>query len=212
MDGLGLKRPGRALRIGLTGGIGSGKSTTAKLLVDLGATLIDTDAIARRLTGPQGAALAAIRRHFGPHFVNDHGLDRDAMRRLAFSQPEARRALEQLLHPLILAEAEREATQAPTALLVFDVPLLVESGHWRSRVDRVLVIDCDEAVQRERVLQRPGWTATALDGVMRAQTSRAVRRAAADAVIDNSSLTLDRLRQELQSLLQHWMPMEESRP
>lgn len=212
MDGLGLKRPAAGLRIGLTGGIGSGKSTVAALLVGMGATLIDTDAIARQLTGPQGAALAAISDRFGPHFVNDRGLDRDAMRRLAFSEPEARRALERLLHPLILAQAEHEAARASTNLVVFDVPLLVESQHWRARVDRVLLIDCDDAVQRERVLRRPGWTAAALDGVMRAQTSRALRRAAADAVIDNSELTLDRLREELQSLLRHWVPMEESWP
>ncbi len=212
MDGLGLSQPGQGLRIGLTGGIGSGKSTAAKQLVALGTRLIDTDAIARQLSGPQGAALPAIAQRFGAHFVNDQGLDRDAMRALAFADPEARRELERLLHPLILEQAAREAAAAGALPLVFDVPLLVESRHWRARVDRVLLIDCDEAVQRERVLQRPGWTAAALDGVLAAQASRTARRAAADAVIDNSRLNLDQLQRELQSLLQHWVPMKESRP
>lgn len=209
MDGLGLSGQ---LRIGLTGGIGSGKSTAAKQLVALGALLIDTDAIARRLTGPQGAALAAIAARFGVGLVGAQGLDRDAMRALAFGDPGSRRDLERLLHPLILEEAEAQAHNAGSAPLVFDVPLLVESRHWRTRVDRVLLIDCDEAVQRQRVLQRPGWSAAALDGVLAAQTQRASRRAAADAVIDNSDLSLEALHEALLSLLQHWVPMEESRP
>ncbi|MFN4115817.1 MAG: dephospho-CoA kinase [Inhella sp.] len=209
MDGLGLND---RLRIGLTGGIGSGKSTAAKRLVELGATLIDTDAIARQLTGPQGAALPAIAARFGADLVGPRGLDRDAMRALVFGDPLARRDLERLLHPLILDEAESQGRRATEPTLVFDVPLLVESRHWRARVDRVLLIDCDEAVQRERVLQRPGWTAAALDGVLAAQASRTARRAAADAVIDNSRLNLDQLQQELQSLLRHWVPMKESRP
>jgi dephospho-CoA kinase len=200
VDGLGLS----GLRIGLTGGIASGKSTAAKQLVALGARLIDTDAIARQLTGPQGAALPAITERFGAGYINAQGLDRDAMRALAFGDPAARRDLERLLHPLILDEAEAQARMAGSAPLVFDVPLLVESRHWRARVDRVLLIDCDEAVQRQRALQRPGWTAAALDGVLAAQTSRVTRRAAADAVIANSSLSLEQLHLELESLLRHW--------
>jgi dephospho-CoA kinase len=208
VDGLGLS----GLRIGLTGGIASGKSTAAKQLVALGARLIDTDAIARQLTGPQGAGLPAIAERFGAGYINAQGLDRDAMRALAFGDPAARRDLERRLHPLILDEAEVQARDAGDAALVFDVPLLVESRHWRARVDRVLLIDCDETVQRQRALQRPGWTAAALDGVLAAQTSRATRRAAADAVIDNSSLSLQQLHLELESLLRHWAPMKESRP
>ncbi len=203
MDGLGLNRP---LRIGLTGGIGSGKSTAAKMLAAVGAHLIDTDAIARELSGPSGAALPAIAAQFGAHLVSDtNGLDRVAMRAHVFTHPHARQQLEQLLHPLIQSLAEARATAAgdPT-LVLFDVPLLVESGHWRQRVDRVLLIDCDEAVQRHRVLQRPGWTAEQLVGVLAAQTTRARRRQAADAVIDNSSLTLEGLRGALQALLAHW--------
>ncbi len=207
MDGLGLKR----LRIGLTGGIASGKSTAARLLVAQGAQLIDTDAIARSLTGPQGAALPALATRFGTAFVSESaGLDRAAMRSLAFADPQARRALEDLLHPLIQQEAERQAGQPAGRFCLFDVPLLVESGHWRPRVDRLLLIDCDEAVQRQRVLQRPGWTAAQAEGVLAAQTHRAARRAAADAVIDNSRSSLEELDQTLHALLAHWLPMEES--
>lgn len=203
MDGLGLSRP---LRIGLTGGIGSGKSTAAGLLTAMGARLIDTDAIARELSGPGGKALPAIAARFGAHLVSEAtGLDRVAMRAHVFAHPQARRQLEQLLHPLIQAMAEDRAAEADdAALLLFDVPLLVESQHWRQRVDRVLLIDCDEAVQRRRVLQRPGWNAEQLDGVIAAQTTRALRRQSADAVIDNSTLTLEGLRGALLTLLTHW--------
>jgi dephospho-CoA kinase len=203
VDGLGLSRP---LRIGLTGGIGSGKSTAAEMLVAMGARLIDTDAIARELCGPSGAALPAITAQFGAHLVSDtNGLDRVAMRAHVFTHPQARQQLEQLLHPLIQSLAEARATAAgdPT-LVLFDVPLLVESRHWRQRVDRVLLIDCDEAVQRRRVLLRPGWTSEQLDGVLAAQTTRTRRREAADAVIDNSSLSLEGLRGALLGLLTHW--------
>lgn len=196
------------LRIGLTGGIGSGKSTAAGLLVACGARLVDTDAIARQLTARGGAALGPIAARFGPALIRDGELDRAALRSQVFADPAARKALEALLHPLIQAEAEQQAQGAE--LVVFDVPLLVESRHWRSRVDRVLVIDCDEAVQRRRVLQRPGWTPAQLDGVLAAQATRAQRRAAADAVIDNSAIALYRLEQHLRTLLQRWR-MEESR-
>lgn len=188
----------------MTGGIGSGKSTAAALLAEAGARIVDTDAIARQVTA--GPALAAIGQRFG--CVKNGELDRAALRALVFANPSARRELEALLHPLIQAEAERQAEGAP--LVVFDVPLLVESGHWRARVDRVLVIDCDEAVQRQRVLARPGWTAEQFEGVLAAQASRAARRTASDAVIDNSDLDLNALRAQLHTLLALWR-MEESR-
>lgn len=197
-----------ALRIGLTGGIGSGKSTAAALLAEAGVRIVDTDAIARQLTAADGSALPAIAATFGPSFVGPQGLDRAAMRSRVFAEPRARQQLEQLLHPLIQQQAEAQALGA--ACVVFDVPLLVESRHWRSRVQRVLLIDCDEAVQRQRVLQRPGWTPAQLDGVLAAQASRAQRRQAADAVIDNSSLPLAHLREHLHALLRHWTPVEES--
>jgi dephospho-CoA kinase len=191
-------------RYGLTGGIASGKSTAARLLQTLGGRVIDTDAIARQLTAAQGAALPAIAERFGAELVNDQGLDRAALRERVFRHPELRRSLEGLLHPLIQQEAEAQAT-APggEAFLLFDVPLLVESRHWRARVDRVLLIDCDEAVQRDRAIAR-GWAAAQVDGAMAAQATRAQRRQAADAVIDNSRLTISELEAELRALLPLW--------
>jgi dephospho-CoA kinase len=214
VDGLGLSR----LRIGLTGGIGSGKSTAASLLVRMGARLIDTDAIARELTAVAGTALPGIAREFGAQFLSaNEGIDRAALRALVFADPRARERLERILHPLILRSAEQQAAApGPFSCVVFDVPLLVESQHWRTRVDRVLVIDCDEAVQRQRVLHRPGWTAAQLEGVLAAQSSRRQRRKAADAVIDNSRASMAQLTEALQILLAHWqlarVAMEESRP
>jgi len=198
----------RPLHIGLTGGIGSGKSTVAQTLVELGAALVDTDAIARRLTAPRGAALPAIAQAFGPELVSDQGgLDRDRMRALAFSDPSARRRLEAILHPLIGDTARAEATgaaQAGAAAVVFDVPLLAESAHWRRRVDRVLVVDCEEATQISRVMARNGWAEETVLRVIAQQASRPLRRSIADAVIFNDSLSRQALRDEVLSLWRHW--------
>ncbi len=175
------------LRIGLTGGIGSGKSTAAAMLQRLGAQLIDTDAIARELSAPGGAAIEPLRAAFGADCIGaDGALDRDWMRARAFNDPSSRRQLEAVLHPLIgIRATELAAAAGPHATLLFDVPLLVESAHWRARVQRVLVIDCPVEVQIERVLRRPGWTHAAVSAVIAQQASRERRRAAADAVIDN---------------------------
>ena len=198
----------RPLHIGLTGGIGSGKSTVAQTLVELGAALVDTDAIARRLTAPRGAALPAIAQAFGPELVSDQGgLDRDRMRALAFSDPSARRRLEAILHPLIGDTARAEATgaaQAGAAAVVFDVPLLAESAHWRGRVDRVLVVDCEEATQISRVMARNGWAEETVLRVIAQQAPRPLRRSIADAVIFNDSLSRQALRDEVLSLWRHW--------
>jgi dephospho-CoA kinase len=198
----------RPLHIGLTGGIGSGKSTAAQTLVELGAALVDTDAIARRLTAPRGVALPAIAQAFGPELVSDQGgLDRDRMRALAFSDPSARRRLEAILHPLIGDTARAEATgaaQAGAAAVVFDVPLLAESAHWRGRVDRVLVVDCEEATQISRVMARNGWAEETVLRVIAQQASRPLRRSIADAVIFNDSLSRQALRDEVLSLWRHW--------
>jgi dephospho-CoA kinase len=198
----------RPLHIGLTGGIGSGKSTAAQTLVELGAALVDTDAIARRLTAPRGVALPAIEQAFGPELVSDQGgLDRDRMRALAFSDPSARRRLEAILHPLIGDTARAEATgaaQAGAAAVVFDVPLLAESIHWRGRVDRVLVVDCEEATQISRVMARNGWAEETVLRVIAQQASRPLRRSIADAVIFNDSLSRQALRDEVLSLWRHW--------
>lgn len=198
------------MRIGLTGGIGSGKSTVARILVEAGAHLIDTDAIAHALTAPGGAAMPAIRTTFGDDFIDPSGaLDRSRMRERVFAEPAARERLQALLHPLITQIALADAATAETAspppsCVVFDVPLLVESGRWRERVDKVLVVDCEEATQVERVSQRPGWTAERARAVMAAQASRAARRAAADAVIYNDGISLVALRTQVLDLLRSW--------
>ena len=194
------------MRIGLTGGIGSGKSTVAALLAQCGAIVIDTDAIARQLTQPGAAAIDPIRLAFGADFITAGGaLDRERMRALAFSDPAAKRRLEAILHPLIGTETERQAQAAHAApAIVFDVPLLIESSHWRARVDAVLVVDCLEATQSRRVLARPGWTAATVRAVIDQQAPRAQRRACADAVIFNDTIDLNPLRETVASLWQAW--------
>lgn len=173
--------------IGLTGGIGSGKSLVADLLGARGAAIIDTDLIAHQLTAPGGAAMPAIREAFGEEVVTAEGaLDRAAMRDRVFSDAEARRRLEAILHPMIGHQAELAAQAAADApYRVFVVPLLVESGRWTERVDRVLVVDCPEALQVQRVMQRNRLSAAQVEAIMAAQASRAQRLAAADDVIVN---------------------------
>lgn len=199
------------MRLGLTGGIGSGKSTAAQHLANLGWHIVDTDALARELTAPQGAALPAIALRFGKDLVDAEGcLNRAALRARVFGDAAAKAELEAILHPQILQLALQRGAGAPH--VVFDVPLLVESDHWRARVDRVLVIDCAPDVQVRRVAQRPGWLAAQARAVMASQAGRAMRRAAADAVIDNSHLSLTELQAQLQALSLHWRgPVEESR-
>jgi dephospho-CoA kinase len=199
--------PQRVATIGLTGGIGSGKSTAAQILVACGAHLVDTDAIARALTMPGGAATQALAAEFGAAALTPDGaLDREKMRRLAFADPGAKARLEAILHPRIGAEASRQAATAGGRPVVFDVPLLTESSHWRTRVDRVLVIDCDEATQARRVAQRPGWTEEAARRVIAQQAPRAARRAIADGVIDNDGLTIEQFQTELRALWALWFP------
>jgi len=181
-------------RIGLTGGIGSGKSTVAAMLAELGACIIDADAISRQLTAAGGAAMPAIARKFGAGFVNASGaLDRDAMRKQVFSDPASKRQLEAIIHPLVASQTAAQAliaerTGAPC--VVFDVPLLVESGHWRPRLHQVLVIDCTESRQISRVMQRSAWTREAVQLVMAGQADRAQRLAAADLCIYNDTVSM----------------------
>jgi dephospho-CoA kinase len=193
------------MHIGLTGGIGSGKSTVAAMLVRHGATLVDTDAIARRLTRPGGAAIPALIQAFGSSVIDpDGGLDRATMRALVFADANAKQRLESILHPMIGAEAARRAAQA-NGTIVFDVPLLAESGDWRDRVERVLVVDCRESTQLVRVMQRPGWSQQAASAVIAQQASRASRRACADAVIYNDGLSLEQLALEVHALCRYWV-------
>lgn len=194
--------------IGLTGGIGSGKSTVAQMLVGHGAHLVDTDAIARALTLPGGAAMAALAAEFGAAAVDaSGGLDREHMRRLAFGHRGVKARLEAILHPLIGAEAKVRADAGAGRPLLFDVPLLAESRGpqaWRTRVQRVLVVDCRHATQLQRVLQRPGWTSDAASRVIEQQATRAVRRAIADAVIFNDGIPLEQLASEVSALWAAW--------
>ena len=197
-----------ALAIGLTGGIGSGKSTVAAALVDCGALLVDTDAIAHALTAPGGAAMPAIAAAFGAGVVGaDGALDRSRMRALAFDQPAARDRLEAILHPMIGAEAGRQAAAAAGRPVVFDVPLLAASSAWRARVARIVVVDCGEDVQVQRVMQRSGWSDAQVRKVIAQQSPRALRCSIADAVIHNDGLSLDQLRAEARALWQAWHPL-----
>jgi dephospho-CoA kinase len=205
--------PGRALHlnIGLTGGIGSGKSTVAALLAARGAHLVDTDAIARALTLPGGPAMPAIAQAFGPQAVAaDGSLDRAHMRQQVFADAGAKARLEAILHPLIgqhaLAQAARAPVPAPgqRSVVVFDVPLLAESSHWRQRVHRILVVDCSEDTQVARVAQRPGWSADTARAVIAQQATRRARRAIADAVVHNDGIGLDALQQHVQQLWSLW--------
>ncbi|NMM36519.1 MAG: dephospho-CoA kinase [Glaciimonas sp.] len=174
--------------VGVTGGVGSGKSTVADLFAACGATIIDTDLIAHRLCAPDGAAIAAIRVQFGAAFIGaDGAMDRAAMRDKVFSDRVAKQRLEAILHPLIRAETERAAQQAEGVYLMLVVPLLVESGNWDRRVARVLVIDCPEALQIQRVMQRNGLSEVQVRAIMAHQVSRATRLAAADDVIVNDA-------------------------
>lgn len=192
-------------RFGLTGGIGSGKSTVAQTLVACGAVLVDTDAIARVLTLPGGAALPALAAKFGPHLLGaDGALDRMQMRAMAFANPAVKRQLEFILHPLIGQQAQQQADAAGHRAVVFDVPLLAESAPWRARVQRVLVVDCSPATQVARVAQRPGWTAQQAQQVVQQQATRTQRRAVADAVIHNEGLTMAELQHEVQTLWRAW--------
>ena len=192
----------RIWRIGLTGGIGSGKSTVAAMLAARGAAVIDADAIARRLTAPGGRAMPAIAQAFGPQMVDAHGaLDRQAMREHVFRNAEAKKQLEAIVHPLvslITAEEAQTAVQSGRRVLVFDVPLLVESGErWRRQVDRVMVVDCEADTQQHRVMARSGLGAEEIGRIMAQQASRAQRLACADVVIFNQGLDLAELETEV---------------
>lgn len=196
--------PRPPLRLGLTGGIGSGKSTVAGMLRALGATVVDTDAISRALTAAGGAAIPVLREAFGAAFIDDAGaLDRARMRALVFSDASARGRLEAILHPLIRTETQRQAQVGHAPMVVFDVPLLVESARWRDQVDRVCVVDCSEATQVRRVIARSGWTDDSVRAVIEGQATRQARRAAADAVIHNDGLSWPDLQAET-AVLWRW--------
>jgi dephospho-CoA kinase len=171
--------------VGLTGGIGSGKSAAADEFEKLGATVVDTDAIAHELTGKGGAAVPQVERVFGKDFIAAGAMDRKRMRDHVFADPAAKRSLEALLHPMIREESARRIAAATGPYVVHVVPLLIESPDYRKRVDRVLVVDCPEETQVERVRARSGLSEGEARAIMRGQISRAERLAAAHDVIDN---------------------------
>ncbi|MDH4391717.1 MAG: dephospho-CoA kinase [Aquabacterium sp.] len=190
----------------LTGGIGSGKSTVSALLVAHGATLVDTDAIAHALTVPGGPAMPALRQRFGDDVADAHGaLDRARMRALVFSDADAKRALEAILHPMIGAEAQRQAAAAADGVVVFDVPLLNATSHWRASCQRILVVDCSTETQVLRVMARSGWPDEQVRRVIAQQATRTQRRALADAVLFNDGLTHAALAAEVAQLWANWI-------
>lgn len=194
-------------RLGLTGGIGSGKTTVAQMLAARGAAVIDADAISRALTASHGAALPAIAAQFGTHVIGPDGaLNRSAMRQMIFADPAARRRLEAILHPLVeqaLEEQTREAAMRSVRCVVFDVPLLIENfARWQSRIDALLVVDCPEEVQITRVVARSQLSREEVMHILSAQASRAQRLAMADFVITNDAgTTLQALEKQLEALL-----------
>jgi len=194
----------RNLLLGLTGGVGSGKSTVAAMLDQRGAAVIDADAISRGLTAAGGAAITAIASAFGPQFIAaDGALDRERMRAKVFSDPAARKKLEAIIHPLVGSTSQQQVQarfDEGRRVVLLDIPLLVESGHWRPRLNRVIVVDCAEETQITRTMTRSGLTRETVEGILRSQASRRQRRAAADMVIVNDGLTLDQLQDEVNRL------------
>ena len=194
------------LKIGLTGGIGSGKTRVADLFEEWGATIIDTDVIAHQLTAPSGAAILPIREAFGASVITPEGaLDRAAMRDIVFRDPASRSRLEAIIHPLIALEAQALAARATGCYLVFVVPLLVESKRWLGQVDRVCVVDCDPDTQVARVQARSGLTPDAVRRIMSAQVSREARLAVAhDVVLNDGSTTPAQLQQRTRQVHEQW--------
>ena len=192
------------LRLGLTGGIGSGKSTVASLFSRRGIPVIDADAISRQCTCPNGAAMDAIHDKFGAKMVAaDGSLDRDAMRALVFSDPTARILLQEIVHPLVGQEiaVQTQAAEASNArCIVFDIPLLTESVHWRQRLHQVLVVDCSEATQRQRVKARDQLDEETVNRIISAQSTRIHRLRCADTVIHNDGIDMDELSAQVYAI------------
>ena len=195
------------LVIGLTGGIGSGKSAAAAEFARLGATVVDTDAIAHELTCAGGAAISGVRRLFGDAYVDSSGaMDRRKMRELVFADPAAKQRLEALLHPLIREESQRRIAAATGPYVVHVVPLLIESPDYRRRVDRVLVIDCPDKLRLARVQARSGLAEDEVRRIFAAQVTPAKRRAAADDLVDNGG-SLEELHAQVRELHRRYLEL-----
>ena len=206
---------GRIPLIGLTGGIGSGKTAVSDLLAKLGAGIVDTDLIAHQITAPHGAAIALIEKQFGSDFISaDGALNRDKMRSLVFSKPEARKSLEAITHPLIRQETSKQAlriSKESAPYLVFVVPLLLESGSWNSLIDLLVVVDCPIDTQIQRVMQRSNLPREELERILAAQASREERLKHADVVIENQG-SLQDLEVEVQNLHQKILQFQKDQP
>jgi len=199
------------LVVGLTGGIGSGKSAAAEFFKELGATVVDTDAIAHEITGPGGGAMPAIREAFGNGFIaGDGSLDRARMRARAFSDPAAKRRLESILHPLIRAEVLRRVTAAPGLYVIVVIPLLFETGGYPGLIRRVALVDCAEETQIARTMARSRMNRDEVQAILRAQASRDTRRAGAHDVLDNEG-SLEALRRQVQGRHREYLRLAHSR-
>ena len=205
---------GHALFVGLTGGIGSGKTAVSDQLAQLGAGVVDTDLIAHQITAPNGVAIPLIQKEFGPEFIDSSGaLDRVKMRSLVFTDPLARHSLEAITHPLIREETMRQAKrliQEQVAYLVFVVPLLIESGTWVSLLDYLVVVDCPEETQIERVMHRSKLPRNEVERILKAQASRQERLASANMVIENQD-SLESLQTEVLKLHQKILQIQKDR-
>ncbi|PTB21172.1 dephospho-CoA kinase [Trinickia symbiotica] len=199
------------LIVGLTGGIGSGKTFVADLFALHGVTIVDTDAIAHRITAPRGAAMPRIAREFGEAFVAPDGsLDRAKMRALVFADVRAKARLEAITHPLIREETQREVAAASGHYVITVVPLLVEAGEWRSRYDRVLVVDCSVETQIARVMRRNGFARDEVLAIIARQATREARLAAADDVLVNEDRTPEALADEVRRLHESYLSLAKS--
>ena len=197
-------------RVGLTGGIGSGKSTVASLFAELGVPVIDTDVISHQLTQPSGAAIPAVTTAFGKDYLDATGaLDRVKMRQLVFTDPTARQHLEKILHPLILSQAKSQADKsaAPYTLLV--IPLLFETNTYQEWLNHTVTVDCSEATQLARATSRSGLSAQMVQAIMARQLSRAQRLALADDAIMNEG-TLTDLGQQISRLHQRYLKLAQT--
>lgn len=197
------------LRVGLTGGIGSGKSTVASLFRQFSIPVIDFDQIAKDLTqGSDTPALQQIRKTFGVQvFQSDHTLSRSRLRELVFQSQANKKQLENILHPLIREKAQQQYDKlaATSPIIVFDMPLLAESNEWQKGLDKILVIDCDETTQIQRVIARSGWSEKEIRAVIASQASRSQRLAIATDVIINNDISIDELKNQVRLLLHQWL-------
>jgi dephospho-CoA kinase len=196
------------MRLGLTGGIGSGKSTVARIFSALDAIVIDADAISHSLTTPHGAAINAIKSQFGESMISaDGSLNRSNMRALIFADHVERKRLESIIHPLVKREMQRQdeaAVAFGARLIVYDIPLLIESPHWRSLLDQVLVVDCLEQTQIKRVMARSALKQVVVEKIIASQSSRKIRNSAADILIFNDSITVEQLGEQVTQVAQHF--------